>query len=78
MFIDTHHIGAWQTDDRIAAPLVAAMHGFKQVGIRSLRELDERAQGCIEVGKYLKRNGYSVVSLAGQVLELFRRHHTHL
>jgi len=60
-----------QPDDGIAAPLLAALHRFEQVGIRPARELEIDAEGSVEVGEDLAHQGDAVETLGSVVIEFF-------
>ncbi|MCY1280533.1 hypothetical protein D9M70_293200 [compost metagenome] len=68
------HGAALQADDGVAAPLLAALHGLQQVGVRGIGELQVEGQGGIEIRQGLERKRNAVIALGGQTQEFFAGH----
>jgi hypothetical protein len=58
-----------QADDGVAAEALAALHGFEQVGVGRVGQLQVDRQRRVEIGKRFQRNGDTVVALRGQRVE---------
>ncbi len=61
---------AWQADDRMAAPVLAAFDRFEEIRVRRVGELQVHRQRRIEIGQHLARNRNAVVALRGERVEL--------
>src|SRR5262249_45086751 len=63
-----------QSDERIAAEALTALHRFEQVGPGTVGELEVDRQRCIEVGESLQDQRNAVEPLGGELTE-FRLGH---
>jgi len=61
------HLAAGQADEAVAAPLVAAVDGFQQVGIGLVGELEIDPDGGVEIARQFARERDAVIG---------RRHQT--
>ena len=69
------HAPARQADDRVATPVLAALHRLEQVGVRSIGQLQVHRQRRIEIRQHLARNRDAVVALRGVGVEFFLADH---
>ena len=65
---------AGQTDHRVTAPLLAALHRFQQVGIRGIDQFEVGTQRRVEIGEDFADQRDARVARAGVFGELFRVH----
>src|SRR5690606_41141081 len=65
---------AVQADDGIAPPLLAALHGFEQVGVRLVGQREVEGKRGVEIGQRLERQRDAVVAFGGQTQEVFAGH----
>ena len=72
--LHAQHGAAWQADDRIAPPLLAALNGFEQIGVRRIGQFQVQRQRRVEVGKGFERQGMRLYGLGGQTQEFFAGH----
>ncbi len=72
--LHAQHGAAWQADDRIAPPLLAALNGFEQIGVRRIGQFQVQRQRRVEVGKGFERQGDAVMAFGGQTQEFFAGH----
>ncbi|MDT4829051.1 hypothetical protein FQZ97_624610 [compost metagenome] len=72
--VDPQHGAAGQADDRVAAPLLAALHGFEQVGVGTVGQLQVDGQRGVEIGEGFAGERNAVVAFCGQPLEFFASH----
>ncbi|MCY1352168.1 hypothetical protein D9M69_384540 [compost metagenome] len=72
--VGTQHSAALQSDDRVTAPLLAALHGLQQVGIRGIGELQVEGQGGVEIRQCFERKRNAVIAFGGQTQEFFAGH----
>ncbi|MNZ87010.1 hypothetical protein D3C78_1058560 [compost metagenome] len=72
--MDTQHGAAGQADDRVAAPLLTALHGLEQIGVRPIGEFQVDRQGGIEISEGFAGKRDTVVAFGGQPLEFFASH----
>ena len=72
--VDLHPLAAGQADNGVAAPLLAALDGFKQIRIGRLGQFAIGREGGVEVGENLAVQGHAVIALRGQRCELFGLH----
>ena len=66
---------AGQPDYGIASPFLAAMYGFKQVGIRGVGKFHVGTEGRVQIGQYLAHDRDTVIVGLCQLFEEFRCHH---
>ncbi len=59
-----------EPDEGIAAEALAALHGFEQVGVWRVGQLDVDRQRRVEIGKGLERHRDAVVAQTGEAIEL--------
>jgi hypothetical protein len=64
------HAPARQADDRIAAPVLAALDRLEQVGVGAVGQLQVHRQRRVEVGQHLARHRNAVVALGGEAFEV--------
>ena len=58
-----------QTDDRVASEALAALHGFEQVGVGRVGQLQVNRERGIEIRKGFEGNRNAVIALVGQGVE---------
>jgi hypothetical protein len=61
--------GGGQADDRVAAETLAALHGFEQVGVGRVGQLQVNGKRGVEIRKGFERNRNAVIALVGQGVE---------
>jgi hypothetical protein len=64
-----------QADEGITAEALAALHGFEQVGVRAVGQLEVDREGRVEVGEGFQGQRNAVVALGGQLVEFGFGHH---
>ncbi|VVN40577.1 hypothetical protein PS634_05389 [Pseudomonas fluorescens] len=74
MAMHTHHGAAWQTDDRIPPPLLAALHRLQQIGVRLVGQFQVDRQRCVEVSEGFAGKRNAVEAISGQTQEFFTVH----
>ncbi|MNJ30402.1 hypothetical protein D3C77_250000 [compost metagenome] len=74
MVIHTQHGAARQANNRIAPPLLAALHRLEQVGIGLVGQFQVDRQRRVEVSQGLAGQGNAVVAFSGQAQEFFAGH----
>jgi hypothetical protein len=74
MVMHTQHGAAWQADDRVTAPLLAALHRFEQVGVGLVGQFQVDRQRRVEVGQGFAGQRDTVVAGSGQAQEFFADH----
>ena len=65
---------AGQADDGVTTPLLAALNGLEEVGVRTLGQLEVGAQGRVEVGEDLAHQRDAVIALVRQGAKFVGRH----
>ena len=68
-------LAARQADDRVAPPLLAALHGLEQEGPGRVGQLQIGGERGVEVGQHLTGDRNTVVAGLGQLLEALGSHH---
>ena len=69
------HAPARQADDRMASPVLATLHRFKQIRIRPVSQFQVHRQGRIQIRQNLARHRNAVVTLGGETIELLLGDH---
>ncbi len=72
--VDAQHRARRQADDRVAAPFLAALHRFEQVGVGRVGQLQVDRQRGVEVGEGFAGERDAVVAGSGQTQEFFTGH----
>ncbi len=72
--VNAQHGAARQSDDRVSPPLLTALDGFEQIGVRRVGQFQVQRQRGVEVGERLERQGDAVVAFVGQTQEFFAGH----
>lgn len=68
-------LAARQADDRVAPPLLAALHGLEQEGPGRIGQLQVGGERGVEVGQHLAGDRNTVVAGVGQLMEALGGHH---
>ncbi len=76
--VDAQHRARRQADDRVAAPFLAALHGFEQVGVGGVGQLQVDRQRGVEVGEGFESERDAIVAVGGQAQEFFAVHENSL
>ena len=74
MVMNPQHGAARQADDRVTAPLLAALHRFQQVGVGLVGQFQVDRQRRVEVGQGFAGKRDAVVAGSGQTQEFFADH----
>ena len=74
--VDLQHRATGQTDDRVAAPFLAALHGLEQIAIGGVGELQITAERGVEVGEHLADQRNAVMALRGEGVKILGGHRT--
>ncbi|MNI27684.1 hypothetical protein D3C73_814320 [compost metagenome] len=74
MVVNPQHGAARQADDRVTAPLLAALYGLQQVGIGFVSQFQVDRQRRVEVGQGFAGKRDAVVAGSGQTQEFFADH----
>ncbi|MNO70925.1 hypothetical protein D3C76_618250 [compost metagenome] len=69
-----HNRAAWQADDGVAPPLLAALHRLQQIGVGLVGQLQVDRQRRVEVGQGFAGKRDTVIAGSGQTQEFFAGH----
>ncbi|MNJ65049.1 hypothetical protein D3C77_610410 [compost metagenome] len=72
--VHAQHGAAVQTDDGVTPPFLTALHGFEQVGMWLVGQLEVEGKRGIEISQRLERQRDAVIAVGGQTQEFFAGH----